>query len=409
MEAHEIPALFQENIFSVSDINGMIKELFDRVPVFSSVKIRGEISNFKNHVKSGHLYFTLKDTDSSIKAVMFRGSAVSLRFKPEDGMRVIAEGRLSTYPKDGVYQLYINAMQPDGTGALYEAFERLKKRLEAEGLFAPERKKPLPPYPRTIGIITSSTGAAVRDIINVAGRRYPLAKLVIFPALVQGEGAERSLISGLQYFNSTKSADIIILGRGGGSIEDLWAFNGEELARTVAASEIPVISAVGHETDFTVCDFVADKRAPTPSAAAELAVPDATALLGTLRAYRNDMERAVCSELRFLQTKLSELSSKRVLSSPDSFLDFRREDVMRLEERLCLNWQRLTERESNRLAALAGKLNVLSPLSVIARGFGAAFDSEGKLVSSTEQLPPEADFTLQLSDGTVKAVSKGRC
>ena len=384
-----------------------VKELLDSVPVFSSIRIRGEISNFKHHVKTGHLYFTLKDEGSALRAVMFRGSASSLRFRPEDGMRVVADGRLSAYPRDGVYQLYVNEMEPDGVGTLYVAFEKLKRRLEEEGLFSPENKKPLPPYPKTVGVITSSTGAAVRDIINVTGRRYPLAKIVVFPALVQGDGAEPSLIAGLEYFNRTRSADVIIIGRGGGSIEDLWAFNGEELARAVYASEIPVISAVGHETDFTICDFVADMRAPTPSAAAELAVPDITALLGTLRAYRTDIERLTAAKLAAYREKLRSLAEKRVLRSPDSFLDYRREELMRYEEKLCSLWDTVTERRKSRLCALAGQLNALSPLAVMQRGFGAAFDTEGRLIKTASALPAGKRFTLRLSDGTVNAVSDG--
>ena len=401
-----IPEYFNENVLTVSELNGLVKELFDNVPVFSYIKLRGEISNFTNH-RSGHFYFTLKDDTSAIKAVMFKGNNAHLRFTPENGMRVVATGRLSVYERDGVYQMYVTDLSPDGVGALYIAYEKLKKKLEAEGLFDQSRKMPLPRYPRSVGVITSPTGAAVRDIINVTGRRFPLAEIKVFPALVQGEGAEATLMAGIEFFNREQNADVIIIGRGGGSIEDLWAFNSEALARVIARSSIPVISAVGHETDFTVCDFVADMRAPTPSAAAELAVPDADDLRRMLRNAMSAMERTLSSDIKRKRDRLSAILGKRVMRSPDSFLDFRREALDRISERVYNAWDRGTERRRSKLASLAGRIDALSPLAVLTRGYGAAFGEDGKPITKATALPKGKRFTLKLSDGTVNAVSEG--
>ena len=268
-----IPMVTDKIILTVTQLNEYIKSKIDSDKTLQNIWIKGEISNFVHH-KTGHLYFTVKDENSLVRSLMFASSAAKLPFKPENGMKVILHGRVASYIRDGIYNFYADSMEPDGIGALYIAYEQLKKRLEAEGLFRTENKKPLPKIPSRVGVITSPTGAAVRDIIHVISRRFPFAKIIVYPALVQGEGAPPQLIAGLRYFNESHSADVIILGRGGGSIEDLWAFNNEQLAREVAASRIPVISAVGHETDFTICDFVADRRAPTPSAAAEIAVPE---------------------------------------------------------------------------------------------------------------------------------------
>ena len=403
---NNIPEYFSENVLTVSELNGLVKELFDNVPVFSYIKLRGEISNFTNH-RSGHFYFTLKDNESAIKAVMFRGNNAHLKFTPENGMRVVATGRLSVYERDGVYQMYVSDLSPDGVGALYIAYEKLKKKLEAEGLFDQSRKMPLPRYPRSVGVITSPTGAAVRDIINVTGRRFPSAEIKVFPALVQGEGAEATLMAGIEFFNRERNADVIIIGRGGGSIEDLWAFNSEALARMIARSSIPVISAVGHETDFTICDFVADMRAPTPSAAAELAVPDTEDLRRTLRNAMNAMERALTSDIKRKRERLKAISGKQVMRSPDSFLDYRRETLDRISDRVYNAWDRGTERRRNKLAALAGRIDALSPLAVLTRGYGAAFGEDDKPITKATALPKGKRFTLRLSDGTVNAVSEG--
>jgi exodeoxyribonuclease VII large subunit len=279
-------------IFSVSSLNAYIKNIFENNRTLSSVTLRGEISNFTNH-RSGHLYFSLKDSEGQIRAVMFRSRAASLKFMPESGMKVIVHGSVTVYPRDGSYQIYVLSMQPDGIGALYLAYEQMKARLAEEGLFDESHKKLIPEFPRRIGVITSPTGAAVRDIINVTGRRYPMADLYLYPALVQGAAAEASLIRALDYLDSSGLCDVIIIGRGGGSIEDLWAFNSEALARRIYAASTPVISAVGHETDFTICDFVADMRAPTPSAAAEIAVPDRRELIMRL----DRLDERMCSAL----------------------------------------------------------------------------------------------------------------
>lgn len=408
MDSQAITGYFRENILSVSEINGYVKELLDGIPVFSSLRISGEISNFKKHIQSGHLYFSLKDENSALKAVMFRANAATLRFIPENGMKVVATGRLGAYPRDGVYQLYVNSMEPDGIGGFYIAFERLKKKLEAEGLFDEARKLPLPEYPKTVGVITSPTGAAVRDIINVTARRYPLAKILIFPALVQGDGAEGSLISGVKYFNEHNNADVIIIGRGGGSIEDLWAFNSEPLARTIADSHIPIISAVGHETDFTVCDFVSDVRVPTPSAAAELAVPDMFALKRSILSAQNKLVTHINNELNSYRAVLDGLASKRTLRSPEGFLELKRERLDRASERLVSSMENKVGRKSERLSAISGKLNALSPLAVISRGYGAAFDADGRIISEVDKLAVGTKFVLRLKDGSVGAVSTGK-
>ena len=263
---------------SVCDLNNYIKNAFENDRLLSAVTVRGEISNFVNH-RSGHMYFSLKDEESQIRAVMFRSKAIGLKFLPENGMKVTVHGSVAVYTRDGSYQIYVNTMQPDGVGALYLAYEQLKNKLRDEGLFDEEHKKPIPKMPGRIGVITASTGAAIRDILTVTERRYPLADIYVYPALVQGEGAEDDLIAGVDYFDRSSLVDVVIIGRGGGSIEDLWAFNSERLARRIYDASVPIISAVGHETDFTICDFVSDMRAPTPSAAAELAVPDRTELL----------------------------------------------------------------------------------------------------------------------------------
>ena len=355
---------------SVSELNTFIKMLLESAPTLNDVYVKGEISNFKNHISSGHFYFSLKDKDSQIKAVMFRSSASKMKFVPENGMMVVAHGRVASYVRDGQYQLYADSMEPDGVGALYVAFEQLKQRLAAQGVFAPEKKKPLPKIPKTIGVITSPTGAAVRDIINIATRRFPFAKIVVYPALVQGENAASSLISGIRYFNDTGSADVIIIGRGGGSIEDLWAFNDENLAKTVCASEIPVISAVGHETDFTICDFAADLRAPTPSAAAELAVPDTAELKHKIN---NIISRESAVLLQMLSAKretLARYEKSRYLSSPGHMIDDRRMALILSSERLMTSAAHVNEIKKHALSALSGKLEALSPLAVLSRGYG---------------------------------------
>lgn len=388
---------------TVTQLNEYIKRLIDGDPALCDVYVKGEISNFKNHYGTGHFYFTLKDDGGLIRAVMFRSFASRLTFLPENGMKVILHGRISAFVRDGQYQIYADSMEPDGVGALYIAYEQLKKKLEAEGLFAPERKKPLPKIPTRVGIITSATGAAVRDMIHVAGRRFPYAKLIVYPSLVQGPDAPAQLIAGVQYFNQSDSADVIIIGRGGGSIEDLWAFNSEELARTIAASRIPVISAVGHETDFTICDFVADRRAPTPSAAAEIAVPETTELK---RKIGNIISResAVLSQIIARRREyLQRLATSRALTSPMNCIDDKRMQLVALGERMQLAQKNRQSLSEARLRASVGKLEALNPLSILSRGYSAVYGEDGGIIKQAAQMQPGQRVTLRLADGAAEA------
>lgn len=388
---------------SVTELNNYIKGVFDNDRSLANVFVKGEISNFKSH-STGHLYFSLKDEGSIIRAVMFRSSAGSLPFIPENGMKVIAHGRVSSFVRDGQYQLYADSMEPDGVGALYIAYEQLKRKLEAAGLFDPRRKKPLPKIPSRIGIITSPTGAAIRDMINVTGRRFPYAKIILYPALVQGPGAAPDLIAGLEYFNRNNAADVIIIGRGGGSIEDLWAFNDEKLAYAVAASNIPVISAVGHETDFTICDFVADRRAPTPSAAAEIAVPDTLELKTK---FNNVIKHEAMSIERIItrhREKLSYLSASRTLTDPKVMIDDKRMATVLLSERMLSAESNTLNRAKLSLGVIAGKLEALNPLSVISRGYSAVYTEDKSLVKSVSQLAPGMRVSFKTSDGSADAV-----
>lgn len=373
---------------TVTQLNEYIKRIIDGTPQLNAVYVKGEISNFKNHYSTGHYYFTLKDEGGQLRSVMFKSAAAKMQFIPEDGMKVTAHGRISSFVRDGTYQLYCDAMEPDGIGALYIAFEQLKRKLEHEGLFDPSRKKPLPKIPTRVGIITSPTGAAIRDMINVCGRRFPYAKLVLFPSLVQGPDAPPQLIAGMNYFNETSSVDVIIIGRGGGSIEDLWAFNDEGLARAVAASRIPVISAVGHETDFTICDFVADRRAPTPSAAAELAVPDTAELKRKISNIITREADVVGSMLRLRREKLQSLAGSRAMTNPGSMIEDKQILLDHLSERLRLAEDRELQMKKAGMAAAAGKLNALNPLSVISRGYSAVYRDDGVLVKKIDDVKP---------------------
>lgn len=391
------------NVMTVTQLNNCIKTLIDGTDFLANVYIKGEISNFTNHYKTGHFYFTLKDEGSLLKAVMFRGSASKLPFVPENGMKVVVHGRISSFVRDGAYQLYADAMEPDGIGSLYFAFEQLKKKLEAEGLFAEARKKPLPKIPTRIGIITSPTGAAIRDMINILGRRFPFAKITLYPALVQGNDAPPQLIAGLNYFNAARSVDVILIGRGGGSIEDLWAFNDEALARTVAASAIPVISAVGHETDFTICDFVADRRAPTPSAAAELAVPETAELQRKISNIVGRMDLLLGRQITAHRQTLRHLSTSRALTNPAAMLDERRMSLVYLGEKLDRAAEGVLQSRRFALAQTAAKLDALNPLAILTRGYSALFDEQGSVVASTAQIKPGDTLTLRLADGEAKA------
>ncbi len=377
--------------------------IIDNDELLVSVCVRGEISNFTNHYKTGHFYMTLKDEASLIKAVMFRGNASKLKFLPENGMKVVVTGRVSAYIRDGQYQIYIDSMEPDGIGALYIAYEQLKKKLAAEGLFDREKKKPLPKIPTRIGIITSPTGAAIRDIINILGRRFPLCRPILYPSLVQGDGASAQIIAGIDYFNEKKNVDVLIVGRGGGSLEDLWAFNDEALCRRVAASDIPIISAVGHETDFTLCDFAASVRAPTPSAAAELAVPESSELKRKINNVNARMELLCEQRIKILKEKLTALSNSRVLTNPMNFIDDRKMALGMTEDKLITRMNTLLERKKSSLVSHAAKLDALNPLSVVARGYSAVFNDEGKLIKSISQTKKGDMVSFMVTDGKISA------
>lgn len=387
-------------VLSVSQLNRYIKMNFDADENLANIFISGEISNFTNHYRTGHLYFTLKDDSAAVRAVMFNSSAKRLKFMPEDGMKVIARGRVSVYEASGQYQLYVDDMQPDGVGALNLAYEQLKEKLQKEGLFSEQHKKPLPPYPEKVGVITSPTGAAVRDIINVLGRRFPYAEIVFCPVLVQGDGAHLQLTDAVNMFNSERAADVIIIGRGGGSIEDLWEFNDEGLARAVYNSEIPVISAVGHETDFTICDFVADMRAPTPSAAAELAVPDANELQYALSALKNRMFLNVSSGIADRRSRLEYLTSKGVLKSPDEMLSNRSQRLDTAFSKMLSSYENRIGGKKVEFISAATALSKLDPMSVLMRGFAFVSDKNGKNVYSSQALEKGDKINVRFHDGS---------
>lgn len=387
-------------VLSVSQLNRYIKMNFDADENLTNIFISGEISNFTNHYRTGHLYFTLKDDSAAVRAVMFNSSAKRLKFMPEDGMKVIARGRVSVYEASGQYQLYVDDMQPDGVGALNLAYEQLKEKLQKEGLFSELHKKPLPPYPEKVGVITSPTGAAVRDIINVLGRRFPYAEIVFCPVLVQGEGAHLQLTDAVNLFNSERAADVIIIGRGGGSIEDLWEFNDEGLARAVYNSEIPVISAVGHETDFTICDFVADMRAPTPSAAAELAVPDANELQYALSALKNRMFLNVSSGIADRRSRLEYLTSKGALKSPDEMLLNRSQRLDTAFSKMLSSYENRIGGKKVEFISAATALSKLDPMSVLMRGFAFVSDENGKNVYSSQALAKGDKINVRFHDGS---------
>ena len=387
-------------VLSVSQLNRYIKMNFDADENLANIFISGEISNFTNHYRTGHLYFTLKDDSAAVRAVMFNSSAKRLKFMPEDGMKVIARGRVSVYEASGQYQLYVDDMQPDGVGALNLAYEQLKEKLQKEGLFSEHHKKPLPPYPEKVGVITSPTGAAVRDIINVLGRRFPYAEIVFCPVLVQGDGAHLQLTDAVNMFNSERAADVIIIGSGGGSIEDLWEFNDEGLARAVYNSEIPVISAVGHETDFTICDFVADMRAPTPSAAAELAVPDANELQYALSALKNRMFLNVSSGIADRRSRLEYLTSKGALKSPDEMLSNRSQRLDTAFSKMLSSYENRIGGKKVEFISAATALSKLDPMSVLMRGFAFVSDKSGKNVYSSQALAKGDKINVRFHDGS---------
>lgn len=399
--------MIPRQIISVSELNEYIKLVLEHDELLMNVHVKGEISNFTNHYKTGHMYFSLKDAGGAVKAVMFRGNAMKLKFMPENGMKVLISGRVGVFPRDGQYQIYVDTMEPDGVGALALAFEQLKQKLEKEGLFAQSRKKAIPEMPMKIGVITSPTGAAIRDILNILGRRFPLAEVYLYPALVQGENAAADLVRGLSRFNRDRNVDVIILGRGGGSIEDLWAFNEEPLVRAVAASEIPVISAVGHETDFTLCDFAADMRAPTPSAAAGIAVPDMEDILYNVQTADMRLRRAISQKISVLGERLTRLASSRVLKNPQNVIDDKRMALLTEERMLHDKMQAVLREKKAGLGEKAAKLDALNPLAVLARGYAAVFEENGKVITRTEDVQIGKTVMLAMADGKLKATVDG--
>ena len=397
---------FESPTLTVSQLNEYIKGLVDASVFLSRVHVKGEISNFTNHYKTGHFYFTLKDGASLLKVVMFASNAAKIRFVPENNMQVLVSGRISVFVRDGVYQLYADTMEPLGKGALYAAFEQMKERLEKAGYFDPAHKKPLPPYPKKIGIITSPIGSAVADMKNVLSRRFPLAELLIYPALVQGDMAPADLIRGLRYFDAQSDVDVILLGRGGGSIEDLWAFNNEDLAHAIYHCQTPVISAVGHETDFTICDFVADLRAPTPSAAAELAVPEKNELRAALAGCKARLDTDIKRVIERDRKELATLSEKKCFRSAQYLTDRLNEELAFLDRRITSELSRILQTERQALAAQASRLAALNPMNVLARGYAAVFDEAGHVVTSAGKATDGMPLTLRFADGEVDVEAK---
>lgn len=385
-------------IFTVSEVNQFIKDLLDNVPPLQEILLRGELSNYKVY-PSGHHYFTLKDSQCSLRCVMFKGSAMRLRFRPENGMQVIAAGRISVYPRDGAYQLYCTGLSPEGVGDLSVAFEQLKEKLRKEGLFDEEHKKPLPKYPRRIAIVTSPAGAAVHDMIRILRRRYPIAKVLLLPVRVQGTEAPAEITGAIRYADRHRLADIIITGRGGGSLEDLWAFNDERVARAIYEAETPVISAVGHEPDVAISDFVADRRASTPSNAAEIAVPDMEELLRTLEGTQQRLTQGMQRSIGYRTQQLDALAKKRVLTEPTAYLEDRRQDIDHLTHRLCAGMRAVTDGEGRRFGALAASLDALSPLKVLGRGYALAQTADGTVLRSAGQVETGETVHLRLAEG----------
>ena len=389
-------------IYSITQINEYIQGMMNADPRLSQVAVRGEISNYKCY-PSGHHYFTLKDESSALKCVMFKGNAMGLRFRPANGMKVIALGRVTVYPRDGQYQLYCSAMTVDGVGDLYAAFEQTKKKLAEQGLFDPERKKKLPKYPGTIGVVTSSAGAAVHDILRILRKRYPLTQVKLLPVRVQGTAAPEEIAAAIRYANAWKLADLLIVGRGGGSLEDLWAFNDERVAYAIYESVIPVISAVGHEPDVTIADYVADLRAATPSNGAELAVPDRDALAQNLDALYAAMAGALNRQLKVETTRLHALSSNPALRSPLAYMESKGKELLLLKNRMAAAQERILSARNVQFAASVSKLDAMSPLKVLSRGYAMALTQDRAVLRSVKQVTKGAEISIMVGDGTVAA------
>ncbi|MBR5264611.1 MAG: exodeoxyribonuclease VII large subunit [Clostridia bacterium] len=388
---------------TVEQLNTYIRDFLAGAPYLSNVTVKGELSNVRVYGASGHIYFTLKDEKSTIPATMFGGKG-KLNFEPEAGMKVVCTGRVSVFVRDGQYRLYAESMEPDGIGALAIAFEQLKRKLDAEGLFSPLHKKKIPKIPFRVGIITAAGGAALRDMINVTSRRFPAAKLLIAPATVQGPNAPPELIRALHLLDDNNLCDVIIIGRGGGSMEDLWCFNDEALAREIYACKTPIISAVGHEIDFTISDFVADLRAPTPSAAAELAVPDMVELGRKFGNVQEKMKTSLQNRVSVMSQRLQFLASRPVLTSPQAYFDDRKQQILSLEERLNRALVVSSDRKNQKLQLQAEKLRSLNPLAILDRGFSVALKEDGTILRTPTDVEAGEAFTLRMAKGEMKAV-----
>jgi len=388
----------EQHIFGVTEVNHLVKLLLDSEPMLTNVAVRGELSNYKMY-PSGHHYFTLKDPEGALRCVMFKGAAVKLRFRPENGMKVVVTGRISVFPRDGVYQMYCSTLTPEGAGDLALAFEQLKAKLYAEGLFDPEHKKPLPAYPERIAIITSSAGAAVHDMIRILRRRYPIAKVVLLPVRVQGVEAPPEIAGAIRYANRWKVADLIITGRGGGSMEDLWAFNDERVARAIYESELPVISAVGHEPDVTIADFVADARASTPSNAAEIAVPDQAELLRWLQGAEERLAQSQTQRIDVLRQKLGALAGKRVMTDQLAYVQDKRMELVHVQQRLGDLAGITLGQKRQQFTALAASLDAMSPLKVLGRGYAMAQNEAGQILKSYRDVEAGERLTVTLGEG----------
>ena len=392
-------------IYEVSQINTYLKDKFDSDPFLGGLCVRGELSNYKVY-PSGHHYFTMKDAEGALRCVMFRGSAMRLRFRPQNGMKVLAVGRITVYPRDGAYQMYCESLTPDGVGDLHVAYEQLKAKLQGEGLFDLGHKRPLPRFPHRIAVITSSAGAAVHDILRILGKRYPLSKVILLPVRVQGVEAPPEIVGAIRYVNRWKLADVILTGRGGGSMEDLWAFNDERVARAIYESEIPVVSAVGHEPDVTIADFVADVRAATPSNGAELIAPDREDLRQRLRSCEAAMAAALEKQLKLSRQRLDGLAGRRVLQSPKNYIEDRRVTLDRIQEQLMAAARHGFDRKRQRFVRLTAALDAMSPLKVLSRGYSVVRSGD-HLVKSVGDVSVGSSLRISLADGTVDAAVTG--
>lgn len=391
-----------QQVLSITQINEYIRSMMDRDTLLSSVAVSGEISNYKVY-PSGHHYFTLKDDGGSLRCVMFKGNAIRLKFRPENGMKVIALGKISVFPRDGAYQLYCTAIMISGIGDLHAAFEQLKVKLGAQGLFDPQHKKPIPAYPKMIGIITSSAGAAIHDMLRILNKRFPLTSVRLFPVRVQGVEAPDEIVSAIHYANHYKLADLLIVGRGGGSIEDLWAFNDERVAYAIYESQIPIISAVGHEPDVTISDYVADLRAATPSNAAELAVPDCENLQQILDSMSVTMTNSIARQLKNARQHLNTLRSSSSMQSPIRYITQKRDSLALVRTRLVSVQQRTVSLKRQKFVSLTATLDAISPLKVLTRGYAIVTASNGEVVRSAKQLQPIDQISIRLNDGQVDA------